>query len=190
MKGKSLILATSLIVIGFIYRLIPGYPPNFTPIAAMALVGGLYINKKWLAFLIPVVALFLSDFILNNTINRVYFAEETGLIFWNSYMIWTYGAFLLTVGLGIIMKRSSAYTKILGGTLFSAILFFALSNFGSWLDPIMAYPKTLSGLGACFVAAIPFFRNTLFGNLVFVAMFVGSLELYLRYSSSGKLVKS
>lgn len=190
MKSHSIILAISLIIIGFIYRLIPGYPPNFTPVAAMALVGGLYINKKWLAFLVPVAALFLSDAILNNTINRVFFEGQSGLILWSSYMFWTYGAFLLTVGLGILMSRSNTVSKILGGTLFSSLLFFLVTNFGSWLDPMLPYPKSLAGLGSCFAAAIPFFRNTLFGNLVFVTVFVGSIELYLKYSSKKDLVRS
>ncbi len=175
MKAKVWTLALACIVIGFVYRLIPGTPHNFTPIAAIALVGGLYLSSSKWAFTIPIAALFLSDLVLNNTINRVFFTEQTGMIIWADYMIWTYGAMLLTVLVGILSRNKSTLVKIGLGTLLSSIAFFAISNFGSWLTLPM-YTKDLGGLLACYVAALPFFKATLLSNFVFISLFVGGIE--------------
>ena len=184
MNKKTYLLAVSLIAIGFIYRLIPFNLFNFTPIAAMALIGGMYINKKALAFAIPVVALFASDLILNNTVNRVFF-DKAGFILYDSYMLWTYSAFLLTVVLGIWLYRKSVGTKILGGTLIASTLFFLLSNIGVFISSGL-YPRNMGGLSACFIAAIPFFKYTLIGNLVFITTMVGGIEYFLNSSTKLK----
>ena len=183
MKNKGILLAAVCILIGFIYRLIPGHPHNVTPIAAMALVGGLYFNRKVLAFLVPIVALVASDLILNNTINKVFFTEHTGMVLWANYMYWTYGAFLLTVVLGIALTKSNAVSKVLVGGVVASLLFFVISNVGVWLSMPM-YSKDFAGLTACFVSAIPFLQNTLLGNLLFAGIFIGSIE-YLRSREKG-----
>lgn len=177
MKNKELLLASALILIGFIYRILPLNVPNVTPIAAMALLGGLYLNKKWMAFLVPLAALFASDLILNNTVSRVFFPDRTGFIVFADYMLWTYAAFALTVVLGFALMKSKGMTKILLGGFSASILFFLLTNFGTWLTAGI-YPKNAAGLSACFGAAIPFFRSTLIGNMVFITLTVGSVEFY------------
>ena len=57
MKNKTLIILL-IILIGVFSRIIP-HPPNFTAIGAVSILGGLYFNKKHLAFLIPITAMFL-----------------------------------------------------------------------------------------------------------------------------------
>jgi len=175
MKNRDIILVVTCIMIGFIYRIIPGTIPNFSPIAAMALVGGLYLKRRHLAFLIPFVALFASDLILNNTIARPFFPNHTGAVFFADYMIWTYLAFALTVVIGMLLFKLKSFSKIMVGGLGASVLFFLLTNFGTWLTSGL-YPDNSAGLLLCFEAALPFFRNTLIGNLVFVGIFVGSLE--------------
>jgi len=187
MKSKNLILVLGCILVGFIYRILPGHPFNFTPIAAMAFVGGMYINKRALAFAAPLVALFLSDFILNNTINRTFFPEVNGMVFWSHYMAFTYGAFLLTVVLGILLAKKAVPMKILLGGLGASILFFVISNFGSWLTLPM-YPKTAGGLLSAYAAGIPFFKNTLLSNFLFIPLFVGTIEFFKNYSGAVKSV--
>jgi len=185
MKNRDFALAVTCLVIGFAYRLIPHHPPNVTPIAAMALVGGLYINRKALAFIFPVGALILSDLVLNNTINRGFFTEQTGMVLWADYMLYTYAALLLTVVIGRYLVKASAGAKIIGGALFSSVAFFLITNFGSWLTLPM-YPKSPAGLLLSYEAGVPFFRNTLLGNLVFCVAFIGSIELYKYLSARRK----
>jgi hypothetical protein len=136
-------------------RLIP-HPPNFTPIAAMALFGGAYISDKRLAFGLPLAALFLSDAVLG-------FYRD---------MIWVYGSFALIVCLGVQLQSRRRLLPIAGAALAGSVLFFVITNFGFIISDDL-YPRTLEGLAAGYVAAIPFFQNTLAGDLVYTALLFG-----------------
>ena len=143
-------------------RLVP-HPPNFTPIGAMALFGGAYFGRRALAFAAPLGALLLSDAILG----------------FHSGMPFVYGSVALVVLIGwAVAKRMTALT-IAGAAVASSVLFFAVTNFGTWLTSDM-YPQTFSGLAACYVAAIPFFQNTLAGDLFFAALLFGGFALLER----------
>jgi hypothetical protein len=63
---------------------------------------------------------------------------------------------------------------IAGAALASSIIFFVLTNFGVWAFGSW-YPKTWEGLVACYVAAIPFFHNTLLGDAFYVSVLFGGL---------------
>ncbi len=173
MDNKNFGLAAIFIVAASIFRLLP-HPPNATPVAAMALVGGIYISRKYLAILLPILALFIGDLILNNTINRPFF-EGTGFIVFDEYMITNYLAFIVTVGIGFLLVQKTSFQKILFGTLFSSIGFFVITNLGTWMTSVI-YPKNFVGLSACFTAAIPFFRNTLLSNAIFISLFVLAID--------------
>src|SRR5438045_7694227 len=136
-------------------RLIP-HPPNMASIAAIALFGGACLSDKRLAFLVPMAALFVSDLIL-------------GLY---SHMEIVYGSFALVVCMGLLLRKQRSPIRIAGATLGSSVLFFIITNFGVWAFDSL-YPKTLAGLATCYVAAIPFFQNTLVGDAVFSAMLFG-----------------
>ena len=140
-------------------RLIP-HPPNFSPIGAMALFGGAYFGRRALAFAAPLGALLLSDAIIG----------------FHSGMPYVYGGVALAVMIGwAVTKRMTAWT-IAGAAIASSVLFFAVTNFGTWATGEL-YPPTLAGLAACFVAAIPFFQNTLAGDLFFSALLFGGFAL-------------
>jgi hypothetical protein len=140
-------------------RLIP-HPPNFSPLAAIALFGGATFANKRAAFLVPFAGLFLSDLVLG-------FYAITPVV---------YGAFALTVCLGFCVRRGRTPGRIAAAAIVSALLFFAITNFGVWaLDHW--YPKTPAGLMACYAAAIPFFRNTLLSNLLYSALLFGGLAV-------------
>jgi len=175
MSKNKVYLASIFIAFGAIFRLIP-HPVNVSPVAAMALIGGMYIGKKHLAYLIPLAALFFSDLILNNTINRGFFQNHTGLVILADYMIYTYGAYILTVLSGFLIRKTPLAGKILFGIIITSLLFFVVTNIGVWASGIL-YPKTAAGLSASFAAALPFFRNTILSNVVFVTLFVLLIEL-------------
>ena len=140
-------------------RLIP-HPPNFSPIAALALFGGAQFADKRLAFLVPLAAMFLSDLFL-------------GL---HSLIPVIYGSFALIVCLGFWLRRRQNVWAIGGTAIVGALLFFVLTNFGVWALGQM-YPKTPAGLLDCYVAAIPFFQNTLSSNLFYAALLFGGLAI-------------
>ena len=152
-------------------RLLP-HPPNFTPVAAQALFGGAYFSNRIAAFAVPLAAMLLSDLALG-------LLRFGAAIF--SSMPFVYASFVLTVLLGgWVRRRHCSPLAIAGAALASSIVFFIVSNFGVWLQ-WQLYPKTLEGLAACYVAAIPFFRNSLAGDTVFTLVLFGGFALAKRY---------
>lgn len=154
----------TLIIVSALYRLFP-HPYNFAPITGMALLAGSYLkSKKVFAILIPLIALFVSDVILNNTLYRAFY-DIDGFILFRPYMIATYFSLICIVLVGSVVNKLKFF-HILGASLFSSVLFFVITNFSSWLE-IAIYPKNLAGLTECFIAGLPFFPFTVLGDLVF-----------------------
>jgi hypothetical protein len=91
-------------------------------------------------------------------------------------MPFVYGSVALIVLLGWAIAKRITPLSIAAAALASSVLFFAVTNFGTWLASGM-YPPTLTGLAACYVAAIPFFQNTLAGDLAFSALLFGGFAL-------------
>lgn len=175
-----------LVVIAALSRLIP-HPPNMAPIAGMALFGAAYYNKKYWAFIIPIVAMWVSDLVLNNVIYAHHFDN---FVWFYSGSLFTYGAFALIVLMGTVTMKKINAPSVLFSALGASVIFFIISNFGVWLtSPI--YAKSWVGLVACYTAAIPFMQNTLLGDLGYTVVLVGLFELSkvlfpeLRISSKG-----
>ncbi|MDR1153857.1 MAG: hypothetical protein LBL04_04030 [Bacteroidales bacterium] len=156
-------------------RLLP-HPPNFAPIGGMALFGAAYYSKRYWAFLIPIVSMWISDLVLNNVVYARYF---DGFVWFYSGSLFTCGAFVLIALLGLWTLRKVRIPALLLSTVAASALFFAVSNFGVWWSAGM-YPHTASGLWACYVAGLPFFRNTLGGDLVYTALLFGVFEWSVR----------
>jgi hypothetical protein len=140
-------------------RLIP-HPPNFAPIAAMALFGGAYFNKKSVAFAIPLAAMFLTDAIIG----------------FHSGMWLVYLSFGLIVLIGMLMLNKVSVKNVIIASLTASLSFFIITNFGVWAFGTM-YPKNIIGLFECYVAAIPFIQNTILGDLVYSGLLFGIYEL-------------
>jgi len=171
----KVLLVIGIIALVVLSRLLP-HPVNFTPLAAIALFGAAYFqNKKW-ALIIPIVAWWLSDLLLNATI---YAGYETSLL--ASYQLWSFLSIALIVVAGYFMLRKIAVKNILGSAFVAAVVFFLISNFGVWLSGTM-YPMNLSGLISCYVAGIPFFHWNLLGNIFYLGLMVGAYEwISMRY---------
>jgi len=141
-------------------RLLP-HPANFTPVAAVALFAGCYLPKKW-ALILPVLIMLLSDFFIG-------FYELPLLLV-------VYSCFVLTGVAGFIIKKNRDVFSVLTSTLLVSLAFFLITNLAVWLFSSW-YTHDWSGLLLCYSLAVPFFRNTLLGNLFFVAILFGSYEL-------------
>jgi len=159
----SLVLA--LILIAVVSRLLP-HPYNFTPLAAISLFGAAHFTRKWQAFLIPLMATWLSDLFINNVIY-----DSPDFVWFYQGFYWQYGSYALIALLGIFSLAKVTPLRLIFTSFGAAIIFFLVSNFGVWIgSPI--YPPTFSGLMACYAAGIPFFGGTLLGNLFYgVALF-------------------
>lgn len=159
MNKPRFVVLMVMVLVATALRLIP-HPPNFTPLTAMALFGGACFTDKRVAFLVPLMALFLSDLVLG---------------FYASMPV-VYGSFALTVCLGFCLRRQRNASRVIGASIVGALMFFILTNFGAWaIDTLHLYPKTLGGLLDCYVMAIPFFGNTLLSSLLYSAMLFGGL---------------
>ena len=164
MTGNTprLLALLSAIVAAAALRLVP-HPPNFTPIGAMALFSGAYFGRRGLAFIAPLGAMLLSDAVLG----------------FYSGMQYTYLAVGLIVLIGWAVRSRISPVRVGAGAIGSSILFFVISNFGTWLTSGI-YPHTSAGLAGCYLAAIPFFQNTLAGDLFYAGLLFGGFALIER----------
>ncbi len=145
----------SLILIGIASRFLP-HPPNFTAVAAVSLFAGSQMSNKKLAILIPLVILFITDLIIG----------------FHSSMLAVYFSMTLVVGIGMWVQKGYTLPRLVSGALGASLLFFIITNAAVWAGS-MIYPNNLSGLIASYVAAIPFFWNSLAGDLFFTATIFG-----------------
>jgi hypothetical protein len=97
-----------------------------------------------------------------------------------SHMEVIYGSFILVVCVGLMLRRKRTPLRIAGAALSSSIIFFVITNFGVWAFGSL-YPKTIAGLATCYVAAIPFFQNTLVGDALYTAVLFGGFALAERW---------
>lgn len=150
-------LALSLIIAGIILRLLV-HAPNFTPVGALALFAGVYLNKKQTLW-VPLILMAASDMLLG----------------WHDTAPFTWGGFVLIAILGWWLKRHKTVLGILGCSLVSSFIFYIISNFGVWA--MGWYPPTLKGLLECYILALPFLRNFILSTLAYTAIFFGAYEL-------------
>ena len=144
---------------------------NFTPIGAMALFGGAYFSKKYLAFLFPLLALWVSNLVINNAFLAEYY---DGFAFFGSWQ--TYLVILLIVGLGILLLKKVTMPRVFIASLSASVLFFVVSNFLVWAQGTM-YPMNIAGLMNCYAMGLPFFGNTIASDLLFSALLFGGFEM-------------
>lgn len=163
-------LVSVMILAAAFTRLIP-HPPNFTAVGAIALFGGAYFTEKKYAFIIPMLAMLLSDLIIG----------------FHNGMLSVYVSFVLIVGIGIVLSRNIKLKNVVTASLLSSVLFFVLTNFQMWIQGTL-YAKNISGLIACYVAAIPFFHHTVLGDLFFVGILFGLFAaIQLKFSALAKI---
>jgi hypothetical protein len=147
----------SLILAGALFRFIPHWP-NFTPVAAIALFGGTCLGKKYLAFIVPLAAMLLSDLVLG----------------FHAYMGAVYLAFGLTVMIGFWLRGRVNVRNVALASVVSSVLFYLVTNFAAWLaSPI--YPSTFNGLVQSYVAGLAFFNNGSLGLSFFLNELAGGL---------------
>ena len=160
---KEKLFPVLVVLMAVVMRFLP-HPANVAPIAAMALFGGAYLNKKY-AVVLPMVVMLISDLFLG----------------FHKTMPFVYGSFLIASIIGINLKNKVKIKPVLGASLLSSVIFYVVTNFGVWLTSGM-YEMTFLGLIKCYVLAIPFFRNTLVGDLFYTVMMFGGYKMVLRLS--------
>jgi hypothetical protein len=172
--SSGLWLCFLLVILAAISRLVP-HPPNFTPIGALGLFAGAYIamRRYWL---MPLAALLVSDMFIG------FYHPAT--------MAGVYLAFFVCAVIGRrVLLEHRGILRVAVTTLSASVVFFIISNFGDWLSAIN-YPLTWEGLVTCYVMAIPFFGNTMLGDLFYVALLFGSYEAVKSWMAQTRSMRS
>lgn len=162
MKIRFLTLLTIILGVSLL-RLLP-HPPNFTPVMAMALFAGAHFAERRLAFIAPIVAMLIADMFLG----------------FHASMPFVYAGVAICVLIGAGLRGNHKALRILSATLAGSLLFFILTNFGAWLFLPDMYPRNVAGLLAAYIAAIPFYYNSLLGDAFYTTILFGGFVLAQR----------
>lgn len=137
---------------------------NFNAVMAAGLFAGAYLGSRRIGFVIPLLAILATDAIL-------------GFYDWQ-LMLFVYASLVASVLIGQYYAKNRTLPRFTGSVLGGSLLFFLVTNGAVWLVAEGAiYPKTLAGLAECYTAGLPFYRNTLIGDLLWSAVLFGSYEL-------------
>jgi hypothetical protein len=155
-------LALVLIVLGAVSRLLH-LPPNIAAVTGVTLLAGFALRNIWLALLVPIAAMSLADLVLG----------------WYPGVLATYAGMAAGVFLARALLPKLTVLRLVATTFLASLAFFVLSNFGTWAEGWYGY--TWEGLVACYIAAIPFWQNSLIADFTSTALAFGLFLLAQRF---------
>ena len=170
-QNKTMVLVAVLMIVLAAVSRVVFYQQEFyfSPVIAMALFSGAVIKDKKLAFVMPIVSMFIADALF----------ELSGIApgFWGWGQLVGYGILALITLFGFYLKKINVL-NVAGFSIASSLIFFFLSNSSVWiLDNSSYYAKTFSGYMDCLAAGVPFLRTGLAADLVYSAIFFGGYVL-------------
>lgn len=168
-----LVILAVLIVLGVAGRLLP-HPPNFTPMAAIALFAGFIFIKRYMAVVAVISTMLLCDYFAFGSLSASWFGSKS--------MFVVYIALLFPIVFKNFLQKKLGVLRIFGAALASSSVFFLATNFAVWAFSPM-YEKTFEGLVLCYTMAIPFFQNTVAGDLVWSGAIFGTYFALRNYSN-------
>ena len=161
MSTKTTAFGMFLLVMFLVASRVVPHPPNFTPVLAVAIFAPYFFREWAVAVSVPLVAMVLADLIIGM----------------HSYMLWVYGVVAASTLISYILRYTGSHLFRVGAlALGSCLIFFLVTNFGVWFGSGF-YPKTTEGLIACYIAALPFFGNTLVSTVAFSGLFYGLMRM-------------
>ncbi|HEX5456369.1 MAG TPA: DUF6580 family putative transport protein [Candidatus Saccharimonadales bacterium] len=166
-------LAAVLVILGVVMRLVP-HMANFAPITAIALFSGVYLKKDY-ALILPLAAMVASDAIIG------FDSFESRLT--------VYSSFLLAGLIGLLVRKKKNIATIAAGSIAGSVIFYLITNF-AYFYPAKMYAHNMAGVFSSYYNALPFFRNTLAGDLFYTGLLFGLYEfaLYMaKYRSSASI---
>ena len=159
MKLRLLALVSVVMALA-LYRILP-HPANFTPVMALALFAGAKFDDKRMAFLLPLLAMLLADLVIG----------------FHATMLFVYGGMALAVALGLAIRQHQGFVPVAAAALAGSLGFFVITNFGAWLYSFELYSRDWAGLMSAYIAAIPFYQNTLLSDALFTVLLFGGWAL-------------
>ena len=146
---KNISIALFIIALLALSRVIP-HPPNFTPVLGMAVFSGAIISKRLIAYLIPLMAMLLSDLYLG----------------FHTSMPVIYFSLAICVLIGTFIESKVSILNSLLGISFGVLVFFLITNFAVWYGSTM-YEPSFSGLMTCYLMGLPFVQNTFISSIIY-----------------------
>jgi hypothetical protein len=187
-SAKFILFSSLLVIITTICKYFFGADldwSGFSPVVAIALFSGFIVKQKDASFLLPLVALFISDAAIQvlysfNLFDYPGFYQHQ----WKNYLM-----LLSATVIGWILKGRN-YSSLVTGAVAAPTVFFLLSNFSVWINPATeaTYPRSFNGLLACYEAGLPFYRNSLLATLVFLPVIILTYNYMTSRKVSLKLV--
>jgi hypothetical protein len=168
------LLVLTVILAATVFRVLPHWP-NFTPLAAIALLSGAFVSNRVLSLLMPLMAMLISDIVTISLVNAqwttasAYFTDPGTLLIYVSYMLMTL--------IGMRLQHNQSAGKLAISGLACSILFFVLSNFGVWM--VNTLPKNFGGLLQTYALGIPFFSYDLAGNIFYTFAAFGLIRILM-----------
>lgn len=165
-----------LLLVAVLSRLLPHAPWfNFTAVGGVLLYFG--ARRPWREMIAPLAALAATDFVLTSYVYHYHFQ-------WQDYLL-TWGWYVGAMALGRILLGSRVTALRAGAAaLLGPTSFFLVSNYAVWVTSNM-YPHTVGGLGLCYTAGLPFYRNDLVSTTLVVALAFG-VPVLVRQMSQGR----
>lgn len=179
MKQQNIRFVTlvTIILAAAFSRIVP-HMPNFSPMDAITLFAAAHFARKWQAFVIPLVAMWLSSLFIDNVI---YGAYQKGFAWIYPGFHWQYLSYFLIALMGLAaFRKGTSFLKLVTTGFAAGAIFFLVSNFGVWAGGTL-YARNLAGLIACYTAAIPFYQGTLLGDCFYMVALFGSFRLLQNY---------
>jgi len=158
-------------VVAVVIRLLP-HAPNLAPMGALAIMAGLHLPRKW-ALVVPLIISLAADLFL-------------GLV---PILSWVYLSYVMMIWSSLFSQRLFSrhhYTTLVSLSLAGSFCFYLVTNFGVWIAGSM-YDKSLAGLMQSYTMAIPFFRNTVIGDLLFVLVLSSLYSLVVNPHKNNKI---
>jgi hypothetical protein len=156
---------------------------GFSPLMAVALFSGMMVKDKTQSFILPLIALFISDALIEVLYRSGLFVFQG----FYKHQIFNYALLLITtlIGFAIQAKKSIA---VISSAIIAPTVFFLLSNFFVWNSTTqITYPKTWNGLLLCYEAGLPFYRNSLLATVLFLPILIISFNWYVKKNSELKI---
>jgi len=157
-----------VVLLAVLTRFLP-HVPNFSPVFAALLFGGAHLKRRD-AIWYPIALLAASDVVLTTQVYRMRLG-------WGQSITWL--GFAVVALIGYWLRQRETVGRVGVVALAGPTAFFLISNFGVWLGWRM-YPATWDGMVTCYVAALPFYRNSLLSSVVYVALLFGANAIYQR----------
>jgi len=156
---------------------------GFSPVIAIALFSGFIMKERDMSFLLPLLALFISDAVIQLLFKQGLFPYQgfySGQ--WKNYLI-----LLASTMIGALL-RGRSYASLIAGALIAPTVYFFISNFMVWNANIEnVYPRNFGGLMTCYEAGLPFFRNSLIATIVFLPLILFAYNIMVKQKTELKL---